>query len=222
MLMPVYIGRILLGVVDCMRPMLSAVLWPRFSETARSGPRHRKAGRHGHDHTAIAVFSGSHPHDFMKRAAECSQAAEANIEANVRHISCGFAQQEHGALDSPALKVAVWSLTKSRLEGTDEVRLGDIGGLREIGNVKRLGICAVHRVARPEHPAIHVLRRHRHHPIFGLSADRGSPSRRLAAAGEGLTAKSLTLRLGRSKFGHPWQAFVSETSPSSPVPQSSA
>jgi hypothetical protein len=59
--------------------------------------------------------------DLVESPAERAEAREPDVEADVGHASIRFAQQEHGALDSPALKVSMRSLVKSRAERPDEV-----------------------------------------------------------------------------------------------------
>jgi hypothetical protein len=66
-------------------------------------------------------------------------------------------QQEHRALDPAALEVAVRRLAERRAEGSDEVRLGDAGDPGQRGDGERLGVAAVHRVARAEQPAVALL-----------------------------------------------------------------
>src|SRR5881396_435941 len=95
----------------------------RFSKTARPGPGHGEARRHGFDDGALTVGSGRFADDLAEGAAEGAEAVEADIEADVGHAAVGLAQQEHGALDAPALEVAVGSLAEGGVEGADEVRL---------------------------------------------------------------------------------------------------
>ena len=66
-------------------------------------------------------------------------------------------QQEHRALDAPALQVAVRRLAERGPEGADEVRLGDVGDAREGGDVERLRVAAVHRVAGAQQSAVGVF-----------------------------------------------------------------
>ena len=90
----------------------------------------------------------------MERSAEGAQAGEPDVEADVGNASIGFAQQEHGALDAPALKVSMWSLVKGRAESPDEMRLRYGGEAREGWNVERFGIGSVHRIAGAQHAPI--------------------------------------------------------------------
>jgi hypothetical protein len=48
-------------------------------------------------------------------------------------------------------------LAERLLEGPDEVRLGDAGDVGQRGDVERLGVGAIHRVARAEQPAVPLL-----------------------------------------------------------------
>ena len=64
--------------------------------------------------------------DLVKSAAERSQAAETDLEADIGHAARALAQQEHRALDPAALQVTVRWLAKCRTERPDEVRLRDM------------------------------------------------------------------------------------------------
>src|ERR1700682_1052957 len=100
--------------MDGTRPMLGSVRSVGFSETARSGPGHDKARRSLNSVLASSVFGRRHADDIVKGPAESAEAREAGIEANVSHTSIGLAQHEHGALDTPALQVAMRRLAKGR------------------------------------------------------------------------------------------------------------
>src|SRR5437773_1253355 len=140
-----------------MRPMLSGVLLPGFSKTARSCPAHREAVWHSKEVAPCLVVRGRLADDVAKRAAESSKAPEPDVKADVGHGAVGLPQQEHGALDPPALQVAVRRLTKGRPEGPDEMRLGNVRKLREVGYVERPRVGAVDGVAGPEHAAVGLL-----------------------------------------------------------------
>src|SRR3712207_310032 len=101
-----------------------------FSETARSRVGHREARGDGPDRPAAAVARGRFADDVAERAAERPEAREADVEADVGDAAVGGPQQEHGALDAPALEVAVRRLAEGRAGGADEVRLRGVG---EIG-----------------------------------------------------------------------------------------
>jgi len=58
-------------------------------------------------------------------------AAETDIEANFRYTPIRGAQKKHGALDAPALEIAVRGLAEGSEEGADEMRLGYLGNSRE-------------------------------------------------------------------------------------------
>ena len=125
--------------------------------------RHRPHGRHlvavGREHRPIPkpVFRRRLAHDLPERAAEGPQAVEADIEADVGHAAVGLAQPEHRAFDSPPLQVAVRRLTENGPEGTDEVRLGDVGHRGHCADVERLGVGAVHRVAGAQQAPVQIL-----------------------------------------------------------------
>src|SRR5437773_12543103 len=106
-----------------MRPMLSAALLPGFSKTARSCPAHREAVWHRKDVAPCPVVRGRLADDVAKRAAESSKAPEPDVKADVGHGAVGLPQQEHGALDLPALQVAVGRLCKGRPEAGGGMRL---------------------------------------------------------------------------------------------------
>src|SRR5215207_910543 len=129
-----------------MCPTLVRVRWSGFSKTARSRPGHGKAGRHGSDGRALAIVGWRLADDVAKRARECAQAVEADVQADVRHAAVGLAQQVHRALDTTALEVAVRRLAEGRPKGTDEMRLRHTRDAREGRHVEGLGIRAVHRV----------------------------------------------------------------------------
>src|SRR5260370_9789646 len=122
--------------------MLGPVFWPGFSKTARPRPCHREAHRHRHHDAPISVFGRRDADDVAKGAAERAQAAKADVEAYVRHAALGLPEQEHGALDAPSLQVAMRGLAKSRLEGANEVRLGNVADRRQVADVERLRVRA--------------------------------------------------------------------------------
>src|ERR1700674_2890674 len=113
--------------------MLSSVRRLGFSETARSGPGHDKAGGGQNGLLASAILAGRYLHDVAKRAAESTQACEANLHADIGDTSVGLSEHEHGPLDPPALKVAVGRLAEGGLEGPDEMSFGHIRYLGEAG-----------------------------------------------------------------------------------------
>src|SRR4030088_2138995 len=128
-----------------------------FSETARSCPGHGEAGGDRHDGSAAAVGGWRLADDVAEDPAEGAEAAETDVEADVGHAAIGRAQQEHRAFDSTPLQVPVWRLAKGCAERSDEVRLRDVRNSSEGGQVERLGIGAVHGIARAEHSAVDLL-----------------------------------------------------------------
>src|ERR1700674_176243 len=116
--------------------MLSSVRRLGFSETARSGPGHDKARGGQNDLLASAVFGRRHLHDVAKRAAEGTQAGEADLHADIGDAPVGLSEHEHGALDAPALKVAMRRLTERRPKGADEVRVRHARDLRALRDVE--------------------------------------------------------------------------------------
>src|SRR5258707_296444 len=95
----------------------------RFSETARSRPRHREARRDRLGRPGAAVDAGRDADDLAERAAERPEAGEADVEADVGDAVGGGAQQEHRPLDAAALEVAVGRLAERGAEGPDEMGL---------------------------------------------------------------------------------------------------
>src|SRR5688572_1709781 len=102
----------------------------RFSKTARS---HGFSNRHPRPHRgevdtmgrddrpmAPAIAGRRLAHDRTEGPAECSQAREGDVEADVRDTPIALAEQEHGALHAPALQVAVRGLAEHRAEAPDE------------------------------------------------------------------------------------------------------
>src|SRR5216683_7401116 len=137
--------------------MLGSVRALGFSKTARSGPGHDKARGGLNSLLASSVFGRRHADDIAKGPAESAKASEAGVEANVGHASVGLAQHEHRALDAPALEVAMRRLAEGRLEGPDEVGLGNVGDGREVVYIERLRVGAVDRVSGAKHSAVDLL-----------------------------------------------------------------
>src|SRR5690606_27126229 len=88
---------------------LVAAFFLRFSETARPGPGHGEAVRHGRPVGATAVGAGRDADDVAEGAAEGAEAVEPHVEAHVGDAALGVSQEEHGALDATPLQVAVRS-----------------------------------------------------------------------------------------------------------------
>src|SRR5882672_8349840 len=103
---------------------LDDVSRPGFSKTARSCPRHGEASRDGDNRSALAVAGWRLADDVTEDPAEGAQAAEAHVQADVRHAPVGRPQQKHGPFDPTALEVPVRCLAKSGAKRPDEVRLG--------------------------------------------------------------------------------------------------
>src|SRR3954451_11427459 len=143
---------------------LNAVRGPRFSETARSRPGHREARRHRRSGAGAAVLARCDADDRAERAAERAEAGEADVEADPGDRVVRRAQQEHGPLDAAALQVAVRRLAERPAERADEVRLADVGDPRERGDVERLRVRAVHRVAGAKEAAVLLLGGAAHRP----------------------------------------------------------
>jgi hypothetical protein len=86
--------------------------------------------------------------------AECAQAAETDVEANVRYASIRGTQEKHRALDAPALEITMRGFAECRPESADEVRLGHLRNPRESRNAERFRKRAIHRIPRAQQPAI--------------------------------------------------------------------
>src|SRR5437879_6515701 len=95
--------------------------------------------------------------DLPERAAEGPRAGEADVEADVGDAAVGLAQQEHRALHPPPLQVTVRRLPEDGAEATDEVRAGEMGHRGHGADVERLGVGAVHGVARAQYAPVQVL-----------------------------------------------------------------
>src|SRR5262245_11144078 len=89
----------------------------RFSETARSRPRSREARGNGSEVGRLPpVRARRLADDLGERPAERSHAREADVEADLRDAALALAEQEHRALDPPALQVPVRRLAERRAE----------------------------------------------------------------------------------------------------------
>ena len=119
---------------------------------------------------------GDSPTMAGERPTERSQAAEPGLEADVGDRAIRRTQQEHRPLDPTPLQIAVRRLAEHGAERADEMGLGHDGDAGQRGNVERLGIGAVHRVAGPQHPPVGVLRRPAHRPCIGSHPAFGCPS----------------------------------------------
>src|SRR5829696_3192225 len=133
-----------------------------FSKTARSRPRHGEAVRNGLRVGPLAVLGGRLAQDRAEGAAEAAEAREAHVEADLGDAAIRVPEQEHGALDPPALKVAVRRLAEGVAEAPAEVRRRHMRDPREARYVERLRVAAVHLIARPEDPPVGVLDRPGH------------------------------------------------------------
>src|SRR5260370_41200120 len=104
------------------------------------------------------MFGRRVAHDIRERPAESAKASKPNIETDIRDASLSLPQQEHRALDPPSLPVAMGCLAERGLERPNEVGLGALRYLREIRDVQRHRVRAVHRITRSKHPAVELLR----------------------------------------------------------------
>src|SRR6266480_2468073 len=141
---------------------LDDVLRQGFSKTARSRPGHREAVGDGLDGPTLAIGARRLADDISKDPAERTQAAEADVEADVGHTSIGCPQQVHGALDPATLEIAVRGLVKGCPKGWEEVRLRYVSHPGEGGDVERLRVGSVHGVAGAQHPSVELLDRSTH------------------------------------------------------------
>src|SRR5580765_4229294 len=111
-----------------MRARLVLAPRPRFSETARSRPRLRKAGRDSSEVGGPPPIGGRRLADDVGECpAERPEARKANVEADLGHTAVGLPEQEHRTLDPAALQVAMRRLAERGAKGPDEMRLRDIG-----------------------------------------------------------------------------------------------
>src|SRR5690606_28708480 len=95
----------------------------------------------------------------MERAAERTQAGEADSEGDISHRPAGVPQQVHRPLDPAPLEVPVRRLAEDLPEGADKVRFGDQRDPGQRRDVQRLGVVAVDRVPGPQHPAVGLFHR---------------------------------------------------------------
>jgi hypothetical protein len=105
---------------------------------------------------------GDSAQDVAESPAECAQAAETNVEANVRYAPIRGTQEKHRALNPPALEIAVRGLAERRTEGADEVRLRHLRNSRELWDAEWFRKRAIHRIPRAQHPAIAFFHRSVH------------------------------------------------------------
>src|SRR5215208_483491 len=153
-----------------MRAKLPDARTARFSETARSRPRAREAGRNRAEVGGAATIGRRRlTDDRPERPAEGAEAREADVEADLAHLALGLAQEEHRPLDPPALEVAVRGLAEGGAEDPDEVRLRDVRDPSQAGDVERLCVVAIHRIPRAQHAAIGLLDRPTHAAEGGAS-----------------------------------------------------
>src|SRR4051794_32075609 len=110
-----------------------------------------------------------------ERPAERAQAGEPDVQADVGDAAPGRAQQVHRAFEAPALQVAVRRLAERRPEDADEVVGRHVRDPGDRGDVERLGVDAVHRVAGAQHPPVALLHRAAHPRDPTRSAPRGQP-----------------------------------------------
>jgi len=139
----------------------------RFSETARSSRdarghprsrgRHLEAVRRLDRWMVLAVARRCLPDDLAERSAEGPEAREADIEAHVGDAAIRLAQEEHRPLHPTPLEISVRRLPERGAEAPDEVRLGHVGDRGDGADVERLGVGAVHGVARAEKAAVRLL-----------------------------------------------------------------
>src|SRR5262245_36727247 len=93
----------------------------RFSKTARSHPRHHEACGNGRHAPSLTEVRRRLAHDVVKGPAECAQAAEPDIEADICDAAIRRTQEEHRALDASALQIAVRCLAERLAKGANEV-----------------------------------------------------------------------------------------------------
>ena len=96
-------------------------------------------------------------HDLSEGTAEGAEAREGDVEADVGDAPIALAEQEHGALDPSADKVAVRSLAEDRTETPAEMGRRDVGNRRHRADIQGLGVRAVHGIAGAQQAPIEIL-----------------------------------------------------------------
>src|SRR4051795_9104951 len=107
-----------------MRATLTPATRSGFSETARSRPGHREAGRDGRRVGAGAVGGRGLADDPAERAAERPEAHEADVEADLGDGAIGLPEQRHRPFDAAALQVPVRGLAEGGAKRPDEMAFG--------------------------------------------------------------------------------------------------
>jgi hypothetical protein len=102
----------------------------------------------------------------MEGPAECAEAAETDVEANIRYAPIRSTQEKHSALDAPALEITMRRLAERRAESADEVRFGYFRNSGEPLNAERLRKRAIHCISRPQHPTIALFHWKTHKPTL--------------------------------------------------------
>src|ERR1700712_1163275 len=126
--------------------MLESRVALHLSETARPCPGLHETRRNIGNRAAKPVRAGRFSGDLPECPAECGMTVEANLHADICDAAICFAEQEHRSLHTASLEVAVRILTERRLEGANEVSLGDDRDSRQCLDVERARPVPVHRV----------------------------------------------------------------------------
>jgi hypothetical protein len=172
--------------------------WESIPSSPRPRPNRSTSGRsstfqwHGWRQWAARIRAGAGPilrrglpDHLAEGSAECPQAGEADIEADVRHAAVGPAEQVHGPLDTAPLQITMRGLAEGRPEGADEVRLRHDRDGRQSGHVHHLRIGAIHGVTGAQQPPVGLLGGAGHGSRRSAGAPRSGARLRSVCAGPG-------------------------------------
>ena len=94
------------------------------------------------------------------------KAGETDREADVGDGAVSLTQQEHRALNSPPLQVAVGRLAEDGAETAAEVGWRDVGHRSDRSHVERLGVGTIHCVSGAEQAPVEIFNFAAHPPTL--------------------------------------------------------
>lgn len=95
--------------------------------------------------------------DFPERSAERAEAREAHSKADVGDTPLCLAKHEHRSLNATALQVVMRRLAEDGAEAAAEMSLRNMRDRGDSSDIQRIGVSAIHGVARPQQSPIEVL-----------------------------------------------------------------